>query len=204
MARVKPTMVLDLDNTLVYAHTDMVAGSDFTMERAGEESPLFIMKRPGVDAFLKRISKVFRLVVFSAGVEEYVNFVVDHLDPAKTMIWKKLHSGHCKIDEGTKFKDLGFADREFRGVDLKRLVALDDLVDFYPKEYRENVVRAEKFEGSPGDCFLQGLAPFLLALAKLPDFRRAIVCYNNGECKEMNGRVYIKDAFDDSWVDAFL
>ncbi|XP_024523793.1 probable phosphatase PSR2 [Selaginella moellendorffii] len=138
----KKTLILDLDNTLVYAHKDLVSSVDFSME-FDDDAPLHIMKRPGIDEFLGKVSKVYDIVVFSAAQEKYVNLVVDHLDPTGGLVSRRLHGGNCVVlKDGTKVKNLDHVG--FR--DFKRVVALDDIIDFY-QGHQESVVVAPKFEG---------------------------------------------------------
>mmetsp|Transcript_23245 Transcript_23245/g.22821 ORF Transcript_23245/g.22821 Transcript_23245/m.22821 type:complete len:128 (-) Transcript_23245:262-645(-) len=58
------TLVLDLDETLV--HFD---------PKIRTYKP-----RPGVLSFLCEMSKYFELVVFTAGLKEYADWILDHLD----------------------------------------------------------------------------------------------------------------------------
>ncbi|XP_024520944.1 probable phosphatase PSR2 [Selaginella moellendorffii] len=158
-------VILDLDNPLVYAHKDLISSEDFSME-FDDDAPLHIMKRLGVDEFLGKVSNVYDIVVFSAAEEKYVNLVVDHLDPTGRLVSRRLHYGNCVVlKDGTKVKNLDHV--RFR--DFKRVVALDDIIDFY-QGHQESVVVAPKFEGSKDDHFLADVAPFLLAriLPKLP------------------------------------
>ncbi|XP_024523051.1 probable phosphatase PSR2 [Selaginella moellendorffii] len=191
----KKTLILDLDNTLVYAHKDLVSSVDFSME-FDDDAPLHIMKRPGVDEFLGKVSKVYDIVVFSAAQEKYVNLVVDHLDPTGGLVSRRLHGGNCVVlKDGTKVKNLDHVG--FR--DFKRVVALDDIVDFY-QGHQESVVVAPKFEGSKDDHFLADVTPFLLALSKCVDFTKVIHRWNIGQCVEKQGKLYVLDPFDDEWV----
>jgi hypothetical protein len=56
----KVTLILDLDETLVHSSFKPVANADFVVpvEVDGIVHRVFVCKRPGVDAFMKRVSSV--------------------------------------------------------------------------------------------------------------------------------------------------
>lgn len=63
---------------------------------------------------LERLAKLYELVVFTAGVQEYADMILDHIDPEKTLFKKRLYRQDC-IDVGGEFliKDLDiFIDRD--------------------------------------------------------------------------------------------
>jgi CTD small phosphatase-like protein 2 len=60
------TLVLDLDETLIH-FVDM-----------GSES--YFLIRPGAIMFLEEMYKYYELVVFTAGMKDYADWVLDQLD----------------------------------------------------------------------------------------------------------------------------
>lgn len=40
---------------------------------------------------LERLSKLYEIVVFTAGVQEYADMILDHIDPERTIIKKRLY-----------------------------------------------------------------------------------------------------------------
>ena len=69
------TLVLDLDETLV--HFDQG-------RRVYKVRPLCIR-------FLKDLSKLYEIVIFTAAHETYANFILDKLDPEKQFISHRLY-----------------------------------------------------------------------------------------------------------------
>lgn len=63
-------LVLDLDETLVHSSFQPVDGADFTVRIRIEETwhTVYVTKRPGVDAFLERVSSQYEVVVFTASL----------------------------------------------------------------------------------------------------------------------------------------
>ena len=62
------TLVLDLDETLIHFE----AGDTDTPEEEG-----YYMIRPGCNKFLKELSKHFEIVVFTAAMPDYADWILD-------------------------------------------------------------------------------------------------------------------------------
>jgi RNA polymerase II subunit A small phosphatase-like protein len=89
--RGKKTLVLDLDETLIHSVFKPVEDADMIIKIPDEvtdhegnkyalTNDIFVFKRPGVDMFLKRLSRYYELVIFTASIDKYANPVVDSLD----------------------------------------------------------------------------------------------------------------------------
>ena len=63
-------MVLDLDETLVHSSFKPVEVSDFTIQVEIENHvyTVYVLKRPGVEEFLEKVSEWFEVVVFTASL----------------------------------------------------------------------------------------------------------------------------------------
>jgi len=54
--------------------------------------------RPGIEAFLKALAPIFKLVVFTAASCEYANFVMSIIDPYNLYLEKSFfHQEHCQL-----------------------------------------------------------------------------------------------------------
>lgn len=105
------TLVLDLDETLVHCSVEEVPNPDlvfpvrgsawkrrppassapspppcFQVEFNGVVYQVFVRKRPGMDAFLRRVSRSFEVIVFTASQQVYAEKLLDKLDPKGTLI----------------------------------------------------------------------------------------------------------------------
>jgi len=63
----KKTLILDLDNTLIYASKEIPETLNFTsvvFERNGEYSVRYVIKRPGILKFLKKTVKALQYLRF--------------------------------------------------------------------------------------------------------------------------------------------
>src|SRR5262249_10303252 len=120
--RVDTLLVLDLDETLVFAERGLRA-PDFVV------GPYGVRKRPHVDTFLDRVGGPFRLAVWTASSADYAHGVVRTLFGLRELafVWT---SARCtlKYDYEThdfvQLKRLGKLRR--RGWDLRRVLVVDD------------------------------------------------------------------------------
>lgn len=78
-------------------------------------SPVYVLKRPGVDAFLARCAKFYEVVVFTASVSEYADAVLNVLDRDE-VITHRLYREHCTVMPGGFVKDLSRINRDPKGL----------------------------------------------------------------------------------------
>ena len=92
----KKTLVLDLDETLVHSSFKPIENPDIILpvEIEGNICNIFILVRPGVQEFLKRMHKHWEIVVFTASLSKYADPLVDIIDPNKVCSYK-LFREHC-------------------------------------------------------------------------------------------------------------
>lgn len=64
------TLVLDLDETLIHFEAGKSNGGN-------EEEEGFYMIRPGCSKFLKDLSKLYEIVVFTAAMPDYADWILD-------------------------------------------------------------------------------------------------------------------------------
>ncbi|KAJ6255251.1 nuclear lim interactor-interacting factor-related [Anaeramoeba flamelloides] len=153
----KITLILDLDQTLVYSNTkkpdhydfkcifkDEALGFDQIIQNEeATEQIIYVQKRPYLDHFLEECAKLFEVVIFTAGIKEYADQVLDHIDPDNSRISHRLYRDSCKKFEGSFFvKDLSLLGRK-----LAKCIIVDD----QPYSYRlqpENAIPIQEFLGS--------------------------------------------------------
>lgn len=56
---------------------------------------MFIHKRPGVINFLKEMSELFILVIYTASTKNYADAIIKELDPDKSLISYRLYREDC-------------------------------------------------------------------------------------------------------------
>ncbi|KAB5560734.1 hypothetical protein DKX38_005691 [Salix brachista] len=173
----KRTVFLDLDETLVHSKADPPPQKfDFVVrpEIEGEKMNFYVLKRPGVDAFLEALGTKYEVVVFTAGLKEYATLVLDRIDP-KGVISHRLYRDSCKQVDGKFVKDLSEMGR-----DLKRVVIVDDNPNCYIYQ-PENAIPVKPFLDDLGDLELGKLATFFDRCDCFEDMRDAVKEYVGGE-----------------------
>ncbi|CAI4615841.1 AIS_collapsed_G0035370.mRNA.1.CDS.1 [Saccharomyces cerevisiae] len=103
----KKCLILDLDETLVHSSFKYMHSADFVLpvEIDDQVHNVYVIKRPGVDEFLNRVSQLYEVVVFTASVSRYANPLLDTLDPNGT-IHHRLFREACYNYEGNYIKNL--------------------------------------------------------------------------------------------------
>lgn len=103
------TLVLDLDETLVhYVESDT--------------DPRLLI-RPGAQKFLKEMSEIYEVVIFTAAMQDYADWVLDQLDTGK-WISHRLYRQHTTIENGNFVKDLSKIGR-----DLTKTIIIDNVAE---------------------------------------------------------------------------
>jgi RNA polymerase II subunit A small phosphatase-like protein len=162
-------LVLDLDETLVYATDDSLERDpDF------EVGPYSVYKRPGLEEFLSRVHAHFNLAVWTSSTRLYAEPVVANIFPSYIplhFVWARerctirfdpeLHE-HEWAKNLSKVKRLGYA--------LEQVVMVDDTPAKLAKHYG-NLVRVKPFFGDLSDIELDQLGSYLLTLADEPNIR---------------------------------
>jgi RNA polymerase II subunit A small phosphatase-like protein len=115
-------LVLDLDETLVHSSFKILHQADFTIpvEIEGNYHNVYVIKRPGVDQFMKRVGELYEVVVFTASVSKYGDPLLDQLDIHK-VIHHRLFRESCYNHQGNYVKDLSQIGR-----DLKDTIIIDN------------------------------------------------------------------------------
>jgi Dullard-like phosphatase family protein len=111
----KPTLVLDLDETLV--HATVQGKPDFPAEflkLPNGQPSLWLAIRPHAREFLSSLAAHYELVVWTAGTEPYGRAVVQMLDPSGSFISHSLYRQHCTCQESLFIKDLRRLGRDER------------------------------------------------------------------------------------------
>ncbi|CAL5872970.1 uncharacterized protein PFLUO_LOCUS7239 [Penicillium psychrofluorescens] len=108
-------LVLDLDETLVHSSFKVLERADFTIpvEIEGQYHNIYVIKRPGVDQFMKRMGELYEVVVFTASVSKYGDPLLDQLD-IHNVVHHRLFRESCYNHQGNYVKDLSQVGRDLR------------------------------------------------------------------------------------------
>ncbi len=183
-AQNKKTLILDLDETLVHSAFKSLYSSNkddilFTMNFDNKTHTIHVLKRPFVDEFLDKMSKIFELVIFTASIKEYANPLLNKLDTKKRISYR-LFREHCTPSGNFFIKDLKKVGRN-----LKDTILLDNNPISYFMN-KENGVPILTWISSKNDNELFKLIPFLEYLSKVDDVRTVIKKCVNGNYVNFN------------------
>ncbi|KAJ3024552.1 UNVERIFIED_CONTAM: Nuclear envelope morphology protein 1 [Siphonaria sp. JEL0065] len=129
----------------------------------------YVYKRPGVDAFLKKVSEWYKVVIFTASMSEYADPVIDWLDKDRTLISRRYFRQHCTVHENGHYtKDLSIVE-----ADLRSVVLLDNSAVSFALN-PENAIPIETWTHDANDEALFELLPFLDALRFMDDVRSVL------------------------------
>jgi len=178
------TLVLDLDETLIHFVSSM-ANEDSNLEDLEDgENDFFYMVRPFCNKFLTELCKYYELVIFTAAMQDYADWIVDGIDHRGT-ISHRLYRQHCskstaetdgEIEQGFKsIKDLNLLGR-----DITKTIIIDNLKENFLTTTPDNGIEIVSWYGDDlEDSELDKLIPFLKAIAvnEEKDVRQVIKAY---------------------------
>ena len=78
----KKTLAISLDETLVHCKFDSVpADEEFSFTHQDQYYKVSLFKRPYLQEFLEKMSKIYEIIFFTSSVPKYANNVVNLIDP---------------------------------------------------------------------------------------------------------------------------
>jgi len=170
----KKTLVLDLDETLVHSSFKPIAQPDYVIpvQIENQVHNVYVLKRPGVDEFLKAMGEIYEIVIFTASVGKYADPVLDTLDKYK-VVRHRLFREACIHYKGNYVKDLSQLGRN-----LKHVIILDNSPASYIF-HPTNAIPVTSWFNDLEDNELYELIPFLMDLKKVDNV--TLVLDNNSE-----------------------
>jgi RNA polymerase II subunit A small phosphatase-like protein len=159
MDYIKKLLILDLDETLIYAtEASLVRQPDFLVE------PYHIYKRPFLDVFLKNCLDWFEVAVWTSSTASYAIAIVSAIfenPKSLSFVWA---SDRCTVAYDIEWfeyynrKNLKKVKR--KGYRLESIIAVDDTPQKWDLSYG-NLVRVNPFEGEETDDELKYLLLYL-------------------------------------------
>lgn len=168
-------MVIDLDETLVHSSFKPIPNADFIVpvEIDGTVHQVYVLKRPHVDEFLKKMGELYECVLFTASLAKYADPVADLLD--KWNVFRaRLFRESCVYHMGNYVKDLNKLGR-----DLQKIV----IVDNSPASYifhPDNAVPVKSWFDDTSDSELLDLIPLFEKLSKV-DSVYTVLCNSSSQ-----------------------
>lgn len=149
----KFTLIVDLDETLI--HYD-------------KEKKLFYV-RPYTRHFLRVLSVHYELVLFTAAMKDYTDYIIDKVDTEKKIV-HRLYREHTNLIGNNIVKDLSKLGRD---------LAKTAIIDNSPQSFQlqpHNGIYVKTWKSDPNDRALLKLSKVLVDLAQrnVPDIRIAL------------------------------
>ncbi|KAI5360281.1 putative FCP1 domain, HAD superfamily protein [Septoria linicola] len=188
----KKTLIIDLDETLIHSMAKsnrMSTGHMVEVRLNGQVSssgvqigpgvPIlyYVHERPGCHEFLRKVSKWYNLIAFTASVQEYADPVVDWLERERKYFSGRYYRQHCTYRNGAYIKDLAQVEP-----DLSKVMILDNS----PMSYifhEDNAIPIEGWISDPTDHELLHLIPLLEGLQYCTDVR-ALLALRHGQAQQ--------------------
>lgn len=147
--------MLDLDETLVHYY-----------EVNGEGS---FRIRPGCDKFLTEMSQIYEVVIFTAAMQDYADWVLDSIDKEKRITYR-LYRQHASPTGMVFVKDLSKIGRP-----LNKTIIVDNVAENFSLQ-PDNGIFIKSWFDDMSDTALLELAPLLKQIVekKVKDVREAL------------------------------
>ena len=143
---VRLTLVLDLDETLVH------------YKQISNETGEFYI-RPFAQEFLVDLSAYFEIVIFTAAIKSYADWIIDRLD-LENCISHRLYRCSTKQQKGVFIKDLSRLGR-----DLSKTIIVDNNPDNFQYQ-NDNGICIKSWYNDPNDNALKELMKVLKFVAR--------------------------------------
>lgn len=163
----RPSLVLDLDETLVHTTAIKPPSDSFTSIRVGRRR-VYLKFRPGVRDFILAVAKYFDIFFFTSANSEYANQIIDKIAP-EVPREQRLFRDKCQSYCGYPVKNLEILNRP-----LNKIILIDD-IEGSALLQPSNLIRIAPFQGDDEDrVLLDELLPMLLKFALEPDLPSAL------------------------------
>lgn len=131
--------------------------------------------RPGCIQFLKDMSQLFEVIIFTAAAKDYADFILNYLDKENHLISHRLYRQNCIFSDGIYIKDLTLLGR-----DLSKTIIVDNIRDNFERQ-PFNGIEILTWLQDPMDRELYKLSIFLknLISKEVKDVREFIKSYQH-------------------------
>lgn len=170
----KKCLILDVDETLVHSSYQPPAHYDvhLPLRVNGAICNVYVAIRPHLQEFLKAVSPLFEVVIFTASVSMYCDPLMNAVDSQRLLGPLRLFREHCSVVNGSYVKDLSLLGRSLDTVTI---------IDNSPVAYlfqQRNAIPITSWFDDPNDDELLHLIPVLTELARAPTVYDVLDNYN--------------------------
>ena len=174
----KKLLILDLDETLVHSsfkplgidHDNKIIKPDIFLKILFDNKyyNLYVLTRPYINEFLKEMSKLFIIYIFTASIKEYANPLLNEIDK-NNIISRRLFRDSCTITKDGKYiKNLNNLN-----FNLKDVILLDNNPISYSYN-KANGIPIKSWHNDKNDKELIKIGNFLTFISSVNDVRNYI------------------------------
>lgn len=166
----KKLLILDLDETLVYAGEERLERApDFTVGQ------YFVYRRPFLKEFLEFCFENFEVAVWTSSTRNYAEIIVENIFETHQRISFVWACERCTICFDMEERDY-YLEKKMRkirklGYALESVIVVDDTPEKWRSAYG-NLVRVRPFFGDPDDDELKDLKIYLVRLSRIENIRQ--------------------------------
>ena len=169
----KACLVLDLDETLIHSTFKPMASADFILglEMGQCFYHVYMNIRPGAEEFIRKMSKIYEVVIFTASLGKYADPLIDVIDKDH-LVKHRLFRESCLVHQGLYVKDLNRLGR-----DVRKTVIVDNSPAAY-MFHPQNAIAISTWIGDKTDHELSDISELLESVSSEPDVVSALAKKN--------------------------
>jgi len=146
----KFTLILEINETIISIKKD-------------SKGQVIIIPRPGLKKFLKEISKLYEIIIFTLNDKSYADQILNSIDKKNRYFEKRLYKEHTIFINNIYIKDLSQLRR-----DLSKVIIIDNKPQNFELQ-KENGIYIRSFNGNKNDNVLLDLITILKKIASNND-----------------------------------
>ena len=176
----KLTLVLDLDETMI--------SFLMTNSKTGEGK---LRLRPYLKIFLEEISKIYEIVIFTAGTKDYADPILDIIEKDKKFFSFRLYRNHTIVMGNYYIKDISRLGR-----DLDKVIIVDNMPQNFRLQKDNGILISSFFGEDENDNALFNLKKVLVRIyEENDDVRNCIRKYKNEIIRKISSKCEMNFAF---------
>ncbi|OMJ93885.1 hypothetical protein SteCoe_3079 [Stentor coeruleus] len=170
----KKTIALDLDETLIYSSPTNLTPDHIITRLLHDNSTITIKVsiRPYVKDFLRILSSLANIIIFTASAKNYADTIIDLIDPNHKHISARYYRDSCVLSQYGFIKDLNILKKP-----LKDILLIDNLSTSFLYQ-KQNGILIQSWYGDKNDTELYKLLKFLQKILLCDDFRKCDKNFN--------------------------